>query len=203
MDPPIDPASSAAAAALDSDPFYRCIAVESAADSVRRRAVLSRYLDYSIAQGLRVGRVVHPETPALGVAIWLLPQSPQIQEREAESKRSYLQRLLGEAGWANYQRIVHYMSTRAHTVVGDDAWYLSILAVAPQEQGRGLGTRLLAPTLAEADSGGRICYLETFGAESPRFYERFGFVTQAEFIEPTTGSPYTLMMRRPRTGAFV
>ena len=79
MDPPIDPASDAAAAALDSEPFYRCIAVQFAADSVRRRAVLSRYLDYSIAQGLRIGRVVHLETPALGVAIWQLPQSPQIE----------------------------------------------------------------------------------------------------------------------------
>jgi GNAT superfamily N-acetyltransferase len=97
--------------------------------------------------------------------------------------------------------IVDYMVGRAHAVVGRDAWYLSILAVARQEQGRGLGTRLLAPTLAEADSGGRICYLETFGATSPRFYERFGFITRAKFIEPTTGSAYTLMMRRPRTGA--
>lgn len=201
MDPPIDPASSGAAAALDGDPFYRCIAVEFAADGVRRRAALSRYLDGSIAQGLRIGRVVHLETPALGVAIWLLPQSPQIQEREAEHKRKFLQRLLGEAGCRNYEVIVEYMSSRARTVVGQDAWYLSILAVDPQEQGRGLGTRLLAPTLAEADSAGRICYLETFGPESPRFYERFGFITRAQFIEPTTGSPYTLMVRRPRPAA--
>ncbi|MBV9317958.1 MAG: N-acetyltransferase, partial [Gammaproteobacteria bacterium] len=49
MEPPIDAASSAAAAALESDPFYRCITVEFAADGVRRRAALSAYLDYSIA----------------------------------------------------------------------------------------------------------------------------------------------------------
>ena len=201
MDPPIDPASTSAAAALDSDPFYRCIAVQFAADSVRRRAALSRYLDYSIAQGLRIGRVVHLETQALGVAIWLLPQSPQIQEREAADKRSFLKRLLGEAGWANYRTIVDYMGGRARTVLGREAWYLSILAVAPQEQGRGLGTRLLAPTLAESDSAGQVCYLETFSPGSRRFYERLGFLTRAEFTEPTTGSPYALMTRLPHPGA--
>jgi ribosomal protein S18 acetylase RimI-like enzyme len=200
MDPPIDPASDAAAAALDSEPFYRSIAVQFAADGVRRRAVLSRYLDYSIAQGLRIGRVVHLETPALGVAIWLLPQGPQIEGREGADKRGFLQRLLGEAGCASYQRIVAYMSERAHTMVGREAWYLSILAVAPQEQGRGLGRRLLAPTLAEADSALRVCYLETFGQGNLGFYERFGFVTRAEFTEPTTGSPYALMMRPPGAG---
>jgi GNAT superfamily N-acetyltransferase len=200
MDPSIDPASDAAAAALDSEPFYRSIAVQFAADSMRRRAVLSRYLDYSIAQGLRTGRVVHLETPALGVAIWLLPRSPQIQERERADKHAFLQRLLGEAGCANYQRIVEYMGGRARTVVDREAWYLSILAVAPQEQGRGFGKRLLAPTLEEADAALRVCYLETFGSGNLGFYERFGFLTRAEFTEPTTGSPYTLMMRSPRAG---
>ena len=202
MDPPVDPASSAAAAALDSDPFYRCIAVELAADSAPRRAALSRYLDYSIAQGLRIGRVVHLEAAAHGVAIWRLPQSPQIEQREAAHKRDFLQRLLGEAGCANYQTIIDYMGSRAHTLVGREAWYLSILAVAPQEQGRGLGARLLAPTLTEADSARRVCYLETFSPGSRGFYEHCGFVARAEFTEPTTGSPYALMLRQPRAVAI-
>src|ERR1700741_480945 len=57
MHPTIDPACHAAAAALESDPFYRCITAEFASDDARRRAALSGYLDYSIAQGIRIGRV--------------------------------------------------------------------------------------------------------------------------------------------------
>jgi GNAT superfamily N-acetyltransferase len=197
MEPPIDPASSAAAAALESDPFYRCIAVEFAADSVRRRAALSAYLDYSIAQGRRVGRVAHLENAGHGVAIWLLPQTPEVKERERAQKRSFLHRALGERGSAHYHAMVDYMGSRAQTVVGPEAWYLSIVAVAAQEQGRGLGRRLLAPTMAEADALGVPCYLETFIRRSRGFYEQLGFVARAEFTEPITAAPYTLMTRRP------
>ena len=106
-------------------------------------------------------------------------------------------RHFGEQGCASYDSIVDYMSERTRTVVGSDAWYLSIVAVAPQEQARGLGSHLLAPTLAEADAIGRPCYLETFNARSLRFYERVGFVTRAEFDEPTTRAQYTVMVRTP------
>ncbi len=198
MQPTIDPACIAAAAALQSDPFYRCITAEFANDDVRRRAALCHYLDYSIWQGTRVGRVVHLEQADVGVAIWLLPQTPEIRERERSHKHAFLCQVLGESGCLSYQRIVDYMSARARTLIASDAWYLSIVAVAPQAQGRGLGARLLGPTLVEADSAGVICYLETFNVRTRGFYERLEFVTRAEFTEPTTGAQYTVMTRLPK-----
>jgi GNAT superfamily N-acetyltransferase len=194
-----DPASAAAAAALESDPFYRCITVEFAADIARRRAALRSYLDYSIAEGMRIGRVVHLEAAESGVAIWLLPQIHRIQELERTRKRAFLHQLLGESGCANYHGIVEYMSNRARALVGSDAWYLSIVAVARQQQGCGLGARLLAPTLAEADAAGVVCYLETFSLRSRGFYERLEFLTRAEFAEPTTAAHYAIMTRLPRS----
>lgn len=191
----IDPASNAAVAALESDPFYRCITVEFATDIARRRAALRAYLDYSSAEGMRIGRVVHLEEAHAGVAIWLLPQSQDIHERERAHKHAFLREVLGERGSANYHRMVDYMSGHARTVTGSDAWYLSIVAVAPQEQGRGLGARLLAPTLAEADAAGAVCYLETFGRRSRGFYGRLGFLTRAEITEPTTQAQYAVMTR--------
>ena len=195
MRPPIDPASHAVAAALESDPFYRCITVQFASDEARRRAVLSAYIDYSIGQGMRIGRVVHLEEAGLGVAIWLLPQPDEVGERERARKHEFLRQVLGESGFTNYQRMVGYMSTRARTVVASDAWYLSIVAIAPHAQGRGLGARLLAPTLAEADAARAVCYLETFSGRSHRFYERLGFVAQGEFPEPTSGAQYAILTR--------
>jgi GNAT superfamily N-acetyltransferase len=195
MRPPIDLASHAVAAALESDPFYRCITAQFASDAARRRAVLSAYLDYSIGQGKRIGRVVHLEQADLGVAIWLLPQTDEVCEHERVHKHEFLRQALGESGFTNYQRLVDYMSARARTLVPIDAWYLSIVAVAPHAQGRGLGARLLAPTLAEADAAGAVCYLETFSGRSRRFYERLGFVAQGEFPEPTTGAQYAILTR--------
>jgi len=157
--------------------------------------VLSAYLDYSIGQGQRIGRVVHLEDAELGVAIWLLPQTDEVCEHERAHKHEFLRQTLGETGFTNYHRMVDYMSARARTVVPIDAWYLSIVAVAPHAQGHGLGARLLAPTLAEADAARAVCYLETFSGRSRRFYERLGFVVQGEFPEPTTGAQYAILTR--------
>jgi ribosomal protein S18 acetylase RimI-like enzyme len=197
MCPLLDSACAAAVSALEGDSFYRCITAEFGADDVRRRAALAAYFDYSIRQGTRIGRVVHLEAADVGVAVWVLPQSDEVQQRERSQKRAYLHGILGQAGWENYARIVGFMSGRARTVVGNDAWYLSIVAVAPQAQGRGLGARLLAPTLAEADAAAAVCYLETFNPGSLHFYHRLGFVTRAEFDEPATRAQYAILVRVP------
>jgi len=197
MGPLHDSACATAVAALEDDPFYRSITVEFGADDARRRAALAAYFDYSVGQGTRIGRVVHLEPADIGVAVWVLPQGDEVHERERTRKHAYLQEVLGESGCENYARIVEFMSARARTVVANDAWYLSIVAVAPQAQGRGLGARLLAPTLAEADAVTAVCYLETFNPRSLHFYERLGFVARAEFDEPTTRAQYAIMIRAP------
>jgi GNAT superfamily N-acetyltransferase len=191
----IDPACAGAVAALEHDPFYACISAELGADAARRRAALAQYFDYSIRQGTRIGRVARPADATQGVAVWTLPQTSEVSERERQLKEAFLRATLGERGYRDYQRIVRYMSQHAATVVGSDCWYLSIVAVAPEAQGRGLGTRLLAPTLAQADAAGVTSYLETFGRRTLGFYGRLGFVACAEFHEPTTQARYTLMVR--------
>jgi GNAT superfamily N-acetyltransferase len=87
------------------------------------------------------------------------------------------------------------MTTRAQKIVTTDAWYLSIIAVAPKAQGRGIGRRLLEPTLAEADAAGVDCYLETFTLRNLKFYERMGFVAKMTFHEPTAAADYAIMVR--------
>jgi len=201
--PLIDPACAAAVSALEGDPFYRCITSEFVSDDRERRAALAAYLEYSFEQGRRIGRVVHLEAADLGVAVWVLPQADEVKDHERSRKRTYLRKVLGERGCLSYGSIVDYMSARACRVVASDAWYLSIVAIAPEAQGRGLGARLLAPTLAEADAAAAACYLETFNPRSLRFYERLGFLTRAEFDEPTTRARYRIMVRAPAQCATI
>jgi ribosomal protein S18 acetylase RimI-like enzyme len=199
----IDPACASMVAALAGDPFYRCISSEFGTDDARRRAALTQYFNYSIRQGARIGRVVHLDEAEIGVAVWVLPQSGEVQEREKSRKARFLRKALGGHGYLSYEQIVGYMSARAGTVLGSDAWYLSIVAVAPRAQGQGLGARLLAPTLAEAAAARAVCYLETFNPRSLRFYERLGFATQAEFDEPRTRARYAIMTRVPVLGTHL
>jgi GNAT superfamily N-acetyltransferase len=194
---PADPASASAVAALESDPFYRAIAVDHREDPQSLRALLAAYFDYSIAEGRALGRCSHLSIAAAGVAVWLLPQPPRVQIDSAQEKHAFLQRLLGPRGRENYQQIVSHMKHNAQGLVSSSAWYLSIIAVDPRLQGRGLGQQLLAPTLADADECGAVCYLETFSPRNVGFYERSGFTTRGLFYEPTATSDYAVMVRGP------
>jgi GNAT superfamily N-acetyltransferase len=191
-----DPASASACFALRDDPFYRSISVDFD-DEDRRQSALTAYFTLSINEGKQLGRCVYADNPALGVAVWQLPQTLQIETDAAERKRAGLMRILGPLGFDNYCRIIEYMSDRASRVVEEGSWYLSIVAVDPAQQGRGLGRVLLAPTLTEADAHGVACFLETFSPRNPSFYRRLGFHERARFTEPTTGSDYIIMTRTP------
>jgi GNAT superfamily N-acetyltransferase len=193
----IDPASASAAAALENDPFYRSICGAHAHDPVRRRAMLEQYFSYSIREARDIGRCVHLEDPTRGVAVWVLPQAPDVHARTAHNKRVFLEATLDAEGCANYYRIVDFMTAKAESLVDGNAWYLSIVAVSPAAQGRGLGRKLLEPTIAEADRVSAACYLETFSPRNLSFYKGLGFATVARFAEPTTGADYAVMDRYP------
>jgi GNAT superfamily N-acetyltransferase len=192
----IHPAIPALVDALIGDVFYQTILIEHDGDEAKR-AALARYMIYSLDEAERTGRVVTADDPMLGAALWLLPQAPDVTERERAAKRAFLGECLGPRGFANYERTVGFMHAHSAPSVPGDAWYLSILGVRRSEQGRGIGLRLLAPTLAQADAAGAATWLETFTTAAARFYERAGFRLMAWHDEPTTGRPYAILRRDP------
>ena len=183
-------------AALIGDVFYQSILIEHAGDDAKR-AALARYMDWSIAEADRTGRVVPADDPAIGAALWLLPRTPDVERDEHDAKHAFLAALCGPRGYASYARIVGFMHAHADAAIPPEAWYLSILGVDPTLQGRGIGARLLAPTLAEADAAGAVTWLETFTTRGASFYERVGFTLVAWHDEPTTGRPYAILRRDP------
>ncbi|MCX7055775.1 MAG: GNAT family N-acetyltransferase [Proteobacteria bacterium] len=193
-----DAIARAAADALASDPFYATISAPHAADPSARADVLNHYFACSIAAGEQFGRVVRHEQPA-GVAVWTLPLAPSVQIIAQQRKHSALIRCLGADGMRLYDAIVAFMSDATAPWVDAKAWYLSIAAVVPDAQNAGVGRRLLAPTLSDADNAGVACYLETFTPRSRSFYARLGFDLRAEVHEPTTGTDYAIMVREPRS----
>ena len=182
--------------ALIGDVFYQAILVEQEDDDARR-TTLARYMVYAMGEAERSGRTVTLDDPAAGAALWLLPRTADVEAREHAAKHTFLRDLLGPRGYADYGRITGFMHARAASVIPRDAWYLSILGVRPAEQGRGIGQRLLAPTIAEADAAGATSWLETFTTAAARFYERVGYRLVAWHDEPTTGRPYGILRRDP------
>jgi len=74
--------------------------------------------------------------------------------------------------------------------------HLGPIGVDPADQGRGVGSRLMACYCEEMDRDRKAGYLETDRPENVRFYERFGFETVREV--PVLGVPNDFMQREAR-----
>jgi ribosomal protein S18 acetylase RimI-like enzyme len=89
-----------------------------------------------------------------------------------------------------------------HRVTPGPHWYLMLLAVAPERQGQGLGSRLIAPQLARAEAAGMPVYLETMNERDVAFYRKNGFEIGGEIALAGNG-PRVWGMRKTGTGSAV
>lgn len=76
-------------------------------------------------------------------------------------------------------------------------WYLALLAVDPERQGRGLGSALIKPGLDRADDDGLPAYLETQKEANVSWYHRHGF-DLTRTIEHRGAPPVWCLTRAPR-----
>jgi GNAT superfamily N-acetyltransferase len=74
-------------------------------------------------------------------------------------------------------------------------FYVPYVGVAPEGQGKGLGTELLGRTTERADAAGLPTYLEATSERNAALYERLGFKHLGAFT--VLGSPPLWPMRRP------
>ena len=124
-----------------------------------------------------------------GAAVWAPPDRWQVPPREAVR----LGRLTNHrTPWflAGVARVDKLHPHGPH-------YYLSNLGVAPEAQGRGLGSRLLAPMLERCDREGVGAYLESSKERNVPFYARHGFRVTGETRIPR-GPRLWLMWRDPR-----
>jgi ribosomal protein S18 acetylase RimI-like enzyme len=77
-------------------------------------------------------------------------------------------------------------------------YYLLALGVEPDLQGRGLGTKLMAPVLERCDREQVPAYLESSKERNVPLYERNGFKVTEEFVVPNGGPKIWLMWRDPK-----
>lgn len=175
--------------ALREDAFYRTLESCSDTDAMRR------YHDYSMREAREYGELTLPQDAACGVAIWARPLAAGDQARMDAGKRAFMLEFMNSDSYEAYKRIGNWMLEQAGSLVPAGSWYLSILGVLPEYQGRGLGQQLVQPVLAQADAAGVATYLETFTPRNERFYERLGYAVRGRFREPVTASEYALMLR--------
>ena len=133
-------------------------------------------------------------TPDLsGLACWFPPGTTKLSPREsvAEALPFLPEGLLRLGRASRFEGAIKQRWPK------EPHWYLAILSVSPESQGRGLGGALIRPGLERADAEGVAAYLETQRERNVGFYERFGFKL-VEKITIDGELPVWLMHRDPR-----
>jgi ribosomal protein S18 acetylase RimI-like enzyme len=142
---------------------------------------------------------VHATSDLAGVACWLPPgqTSPSL----LRLIRSGMLKLPWFFGWRGFRRLLAYEDV-AHQLHHEHApgshWYLWAIGVRPQDQGKGIAGRLVAPILDRAREESLPCYLETHAEANVRIYMRLGFEVASRSAPSGHPLPVWGMVRRPR-----
>ena len=79
--------------------------------------------------------------------------------------------------------------------IADPYWYLGVVVVDPDCQGKGFASKLIKPMLAKADEQNHKVYLETQNPNNIPIYEKYGFVTVSEHKIPGSDVFHYIMVR--------
>lgn len=98
---------------------------------------------------------------------------------------------LGEA----IPRVIEWFAKWCHFDPEEPHIHLGPIGVAPEAQGRGIGTTLMNRYVEQLKQERIAGYLETDRPENVEFYKKFGFIVQRE--ERLIGTPTWYMWRAP------
>ena len=181
------------ARAFDDDPVFRYLYPTPR----RRRLAAGGLLAATTRDALPFGEVwgAFDDHALVGVAAWLpdggLPQSAMRQARLLAGASAAFLTPSTVAEGLRYIGGMHRLHPR------EPHWYLAVLGVEPIWQGRGVGARLLAATLARLDAEGVPAYLETSKQSNVAWYGRRRFATRVETSPARRGPPIWTMWREP------
>lgn len=169
-------------------------------DLLRQQKTLPAFMRGTLLDATPFGEtwVALSDGKAKGVAAWLPPGTyPRSAGRNLAVNVRSAPALLHTA--ARLPEAVKLLATvdKIHPKI--EHWYLALLGVDPELQGRGVGTRLLEPVLARCDADRVPAYLETQKPENVSWYARAGFEVVEEVRLPGAKCPpiWTLQ-REPR-----
>lgn len=162
-------------------------------DAATRRRRLAGFYRVVVPMLERQG-VVHTSDGIHGAAVWQAPRAWDARPGWLEGAWLGIRMLLALRGSAERAQILNDLVRLEH--IREPHWYLALLGTEPAQQGRGLGSALIAPMLARCDDEGTLAYLESSKRENLPFYERHGFAVVRELRLPD-GPPLWPMLRQP------
>ncbi len=193
----VSAAVASAARAFHDDPLFNFFEP----DLVKQSHRLPAFMRATILDTLPMAETYTAtvDGKAKAVAAWLPPGGyPRSARREVRFNLRVLPSMLRVG--RRMPTAVRLLTTidRAHPKI--EHWYLSLLAVDPSLQRRGVGRALLAPVLERCDREGLPAYLETQKESNVAWYRGLGFeLVDTLRLEDVADSPTMwTMQREPR-----
>src|SRR3954454_12904620 len=110
-----------------------------------------------------------------GAAIWFSPGHWKLGGMELLKQLPLLVRL-----GSDLPRSMTFLNAVEKAHPKEPHWYLAVLGTDPDQQGKGIGSTLLAPVLQRCDEEGIPAYLESSKERNIPFYNRHGFEVTGE-----------------------
>lgn len=147
-------------------------------DDSERKEKLPHFFKSMVHKGLLQGEV-YASSPAMeGVTVWLPPGIPGGLSKTFEVDGEAFDR------FAYYGKSVYGVREK-HAPA--QHWFLELIGVVPELQGKGYAGRLLRPMIDRVDRECLPCYLDTEVDENVAIYQRYGFKVVDDTIVPGTG----------------
>jgi ribosomal protein S18 acetylase RimI-like enzyme len=160
-------------------------------DPVERKKSAPVMFDQAIRFAKLVGVAYVPAGNPNGLLLgWRLPAAEPSLEHMMEGGLGPLTELIGEAPVARFEQLVGQIEAHQSRLISPPCWYLAVLGVDPDHQGKGIGGALVREFQARADADGIPSCLWTTTPGNVRFYESLGYNVAAEDVVPDTILPY-------------
>lgn len=172
-------------------------------DEHQRRKVMTSLMTgiARISQSRDACYVALEQGAVSGVAIWAPPGTYPFDLRTNLRMMPQILRLIG-LGPRTIARLAEMDTNASKHFPTEPIWYLQAFGVAPDKQGRGIGSAILRECLGRIDQDGQGAYLETWGDANVRLYRRHGFEIRdaaVHLVPADLGVTHCTMYRPPQS----
>ena len=191
VDADLNALTATLARAFDDDPFINWMVMQ---DKRRARRIFD-VMEISLRDLTFPFGEVYTTSSIDGGALWAPPGKWRLGILQ---QLMMLPRLAKVTSWKRFLTVSSGFSALERKHPEAPHYYLAVLGVEPQMQGRGLGGQLMRPVLDKCDSEHMPAYLESSKEKNVPLYERNGFKVTEKYQVPNGGPPMWLMWRDPR-----
>ncbi len=166
-------------------------------DINQRSKTLNHYFQHVIKYGLHYGEV-YSSLNLEGISVWLPPKSSSHTRWKAIKTGALVLPLKVKWKYLALQNKIYKFTDNLHKKLVPYAhWYLSLIGVGPNHQGKGFGQQLLSTTINRIDPESKPIYLETNKEKNVEIFKRFGFRILKKVIIPGTEIFHWSLLRNP------